>query len=194
MPTPRATLCAFYPYPSRRAMNEAKRLAGSAVTYAVKRGDLVKGPCERCVPSGKRPYFRRVEAHHDDYDKPLDVRWFCRSHHRERDLELARERKAGAASDSVRQDVRAWTHSRSLVSDKSAALTATVTSAVCSELSAQGIGYSELARRIGVSRQMATSWFGGGIRTMKALACLADALDCEIAFSLRPRSAKDEAA
>jgi len=49
---------------------------------AVRRGQLVRQPCERCQTS----IF--VDAHHDDYGKPLDVRWLCRIHHRERHREL----------------------------------------------------------------------------------------------------------
>jgi hypothetical protein len=33
-------------------------------------------PCEVCGDP-------QTHAHHDDYSKPLDVRWFCPRHHRE---------------------------------------------------------------------------------------------------------------
>lgn len=44
------------------------------------RGTLVPQPCEVC---GKR---KKVVAHHDDYSKPLDVRWLCGSHHKQHHL------------------------------------------------------------------------------------------------------------
>ena len=44
---------------------------------AINRGDLVRKPCEICKT------IESVEAHHDDYAKPLDVRWLCKKHHAE---------------------------------------------------------------------------------------------------------------
>jgi len=44
---------------------------------AIKRGDLERQPCEVCKTRID------VEAHHDDYTKPLQVRWLCKRHHAE---------------------------------------------------------------------------------------------------------------
>lgn len=48
----------------------------SYLNVYVKRGKIVKMPCEVCGSL-------KVEAHHEDYNKPLEVRWFCRKHHKE---------------------------------------------------------------------------------------------------------------
>lgn len=40
----------------------------------IRRGKLIPEPCEVCQAD-------KVEAHHDDYDKPLSVRWLCRPCH-----------------------------------------------------------------------------------------------------------------
>lgn len=50
--------------------------ARKKVQAAVKAGRIVKLPCEVCGDS-------KSEGHHDDYTKPLEVRWLCRRHHRE---------------------------------------------------------------------------------------------------------------
>ena len=47
-----------------------------AVAKAIKKGILSRMPCEVC---GKI----EVDAHHEDYSKPLDVKWLCRNHHAE---------------------------------------------------------------------------------------------------------------
>lgn len=52
----------------------SKDHARSLVSSALRRGILKKQPCEVC---GKRV----VDAHHDDYTKPLEVRWLCRTCH-----------------------------------------------------------------------------------------------------------------
>lgn len=55
--------------------------ARDVVKRAVKSGKLIRQPCEVCGEL-------KAEAHHDDYRKPLDVRWLCQRHHRAVDLAL----------------------------------------------------------------------------------------------------------
>lgn len=57
--------------------NIVKRSAHIIVGNAVRDGKLIKQPCEMC---GKL----KVEAHHEDYEKPLEVNWLCCKHHAER--------------------------------------------------------------------------------------------------------------
>ena len=59
---------------SRAKNGSPKAPAHCAVRRAVRRGELVPQPCETC---GTTP----THGHHDDYSKPLDVRWLCRSCH-----------------------------------------------------------------------------------------------------------------
>ena len=47
------------------------------VLMAKKSGKLIPKPCEVCGSD------KRIHAHHDDYKKPLDVRWLCATHHHE---------------------------------------------------------------------------------------------------------------
>ncbi len=56
------------------------RYAIQAVHDAVKRGALVRGPCEICGTA------IGVHGHHDDYLDPLAVRWLCSSCHRRHHL------------------------------------------------------------------------------------------------------------
>ncbi len=53
--------------------NPEKRKAHIAVFYAFKKGILRRDKCF-CGLS-------KVEAHHEDYTKPLEIQWFCKKHH-----------------------------------------------------------------------------------------------------------------
>lgn len=56
-----------------RRANPEKRAAHQAVQTALRNGSLVREPCG----CGEK----KTHAHHDDYGKPLDVRWLCHRCH-----------------------------------------------------------------------------------------------------------------
>lgn len=62
-----------------------KQAAKSEVMKALRSARLVRQPCEVCAGSPTASDGRSlVHAHHEDYSKPLQVRWLCqRCHHRE---------------------------------------------------------------------------------------------------------------
>lgn len=60
----------------KREHQPEKVSARNAVNAAVRRGDLIKPvACESCNQE------KRLTGHHDDYSKPLVVRWLCYSCH-----------------------------------------------------------------------------------------------------------------
>ena len=48
---------------------------------AIKRGELVPQPCELVPQPCEVCGDSKVEAHHDSYDAPLEVRWLCKRDH-----------------------------------------------------------------------------------------------------------------
>ena len=64
-----------------RVRDPQKIRAKTAVLHAIRSGTLIRQPCEVEGCSAK------AEGHHEDYSKPLVVRWRCRRHH----MELHRE-------------------------------------------------------------------------------------------------------
>ena len=50
--------------------------ARDIVRDALRNGTITKKPCVICGDVNSH-------AHHDDYTKPLDVKWVCRKHHKE---------------------------------------------------------------------------------------------------------------
>lgn len=60
---------------SYHAEHPMRRKARISVGNAVRDGRLVPQPCFVCG--------RKAEAHHPNYDEPLDVVWLCPSHHKQ---------------------------------------------------------------------------------------------------------------
>ena len=58
-----------------RQETESRRNARSMANHAIRDGKIVPQLCEVCG--------NKAEAHHDDYSKPLNVRWLCFKHHRQ---------------------------------------------------------------------------------------------------------------
>ena len=65
--------------PKHFELTELQRKKANCRSYLnvyIKRGKILKMPCSICGDINS-------EAHHDDYDKPLDIIWYCRKHHLE---------------------------------------------------------------------------------------------------------------
>lgn len=58
-----------------RARFPKKYKAHNIVSNAIRDGKLFHMPCEVCG--------NNAVAHHDDYAKPLNVRWLCQAHHKQ---------------------------------------------------------------------------------------------------------------
>ena len=65
-----------WPSQAKWRQNHPKHVwAHAALRSALNRGLIIQQPCEQCGDTN-------AEAHHDDYDKPMCVRWLCRLHHK----------------------------------------------------------------------------------------------------------------
>lgn len=56
-------------------MGMPKTKARDLVYQAVRKGELTREPCEVCGDP-------KSQAHHEDYARPLEVRWLCQEHHK----------------------------------------------------------------------------------------------------------------
>ena len=64
-----------------RDQDKRRLIAHSKVAYAIKKGVLLPQNCIRCNSEN-------VVAHHEDYDKPLEVVWLCQPCHKQRHKEI----------------------------------------------------------------------------------------------------------
>jgi hypothetical protein len=65
-------------------LDDTERLKAKAhhiLREAVKDGAVTRAPCEICGAV-------KADGHHEDYNKPLEVRWLCRKHHKRRHDEV----------------------------------------------------------------------------------------------------------
>lgn len=58
-------------------LHALKRRVREATARRIKVGLLIKQPCEICGTNNN------IQAHHDDYNDPMNVRWLCSWHHAE---------------------------------------------------------------------------------------------------------------
>lgn len=65
------------------ANNRDKVRAHGIVRNALLKGEIRRGKCEICGSL-------RTDAHHDRYDRPLEIRWLCRQHHQQHHAALRR--------------------------------------------------------------------------------------------------------
>lgn len=71
-----------------RLNNKEKRTAHLRTANAIRYGVLKWSPCERCNSEDN------VDAHHEDYSKPLDVTWLCKPCHGIRHREINEQRRS----------------------------------------------------------------------------------------------------
>jgi predicted DNA-binding protein YlxM (UPF0122 family) len=90
----------------RDGKEEGQKRAQHLVEKAIKKGIIIPScVCEKC---GKKRIYQNgrtgIEAHHDDYNKPLEVRWLCKECHYEwhtKNKAKGRDRESSAAIDLV---------------------------------------------------------------------------------------------
>lgn len=65
-----------YSKSTRKLTSKKQDKVRDMVRLAIKKGLLIRGCCAVCNKSD-------AQAHHDNYNKPFDIKWFCSKHHRE---------------------------------------------------------------------------------------------------------------
>lgn len=64
-------------YWQQKPEEKIKAKARNVVNLAIKKGKIIRQNCEVCG-------ITNTHAHHEDYNKPLQVQWLCPLHHKEK--------------------------------------------------------------------------------------------------------------
>jgi hypothetical protein len=75
----------------RAKFSPERKRANHLVNTAIVNGTLKRGACEVCGT-------RAGDAHHDDYAKPLEVRWLCRGCHKRHHVKFGPGKNAYATA------------------------------------------------------------------------------------------------
>lgn len=71
----------------RWRQDDRRRMAAhNAVARAIRKGAITKCPCIVCGSD-------KSMAHHESYDRPLDVIWYCQKHHLARHQQMKKEKR-----------------------------------------------------------------------------------------------------
>lgn len=131
-----------------RTRHPAKRLAHSRVNQAKRAGLLTPQPCSECGGTA-------VEAHHDDYARPLDVRWLCKACH---EIQHHGPVDSRPKKQSTQPEYYRARRAR-LRAAKPAVLTKKQRHAEEAKLlRQQGASYSQIAMQYGISKATAYKW------------------------------------
>ena len=91
--------------------SQKQQHASAAVSKALRERVLVKKPCEVCGDT------KRIEAHHADYDNPLEVVWLCRTHHRQEHVRIGSGKNHVGLARKSKRDVAATESTATQLSD-----------------------------------------------------------------------------
>ena len=90
--------------PITRSLTKVERRAMTVTMQSAYRtGAIVPEPCEMCGTE-----YGAINAHHDDYARPLDVTWLCQPCHSDRHIELGwgfPKRPAGPGPEALEFEI-----------------------------------------------------------------------------------------
>lgn len=93
----------------KAALQAQRAYARTLVSQAVQEGIITRpGYCPNCQDPESPEEPQKPEAHHEDYNAPLDITWLCPACHGARHSEMSREEGRSLHMDVVRAAVKLY--------------------------------------------------------------------------------------